>query len=385
MASTSLPSRLLEPAPGLTRREHKIKSKDGTEISLWRIASSASPEGTPQPALIYAHGGAFILRNIDISTVDLARFNTHLTHRLGPDALHTLGCVMLSVSYRLATESPFPAPAEDVCAAYEYAREHADDLGILADEICIMGVSAGGNLAWAATHMALDQGLPAPCGLMALYPMLDPDTTWGKFKLLVGLGATSILRRGWDKYLAGLSHVPEPQQKYARLLQLPREDLAKLPPPTSIRFCRCSARRPRDIFDRRTRDPISATTGETRDAASAHASPSSPATDGEERTISITMTLGGQHRMVAVAPSAAKLREVDALWAAEQSARRPEQWRDQGRPNPACTSGHSAHSLPPASSSSSSLSCPSLLWPVTLTRHAAYMALSRKAERIGTW
>ena len=230
MASTSPLSRLSEQAPSLTRQEHKITSIDGTEISLWRIASSANPEGMPQPALIYIHGGAFIFRNIDISTVDLATFNDHLIHRLGPDSLDPRGCVILYVSYRLATKSPFPAPVEDVGAAYEYALQHADDLGILSDKICLVGVRAGGNLAWAAVHMALDKGLPAPCGLVAISPMLDPDATWDKHRAPIRLEARDNLRRGWETYLVRLSDVPKPLQKYARLLQLSREDLAKLPP-----------------------------------------------------------------------------------------------------------------------------------------------------------
>ncbi|KAH8761516.1 hypothetical protein F5883DRAFT_646977 [Diaporthe sp. PMI_573] len=43
-----------------------------------------------------------------------------------------------------------------------------------------MGISAGANLAWAATYIALDRGLPGLCGLVAIYPMLDPDTRWDK-------------------------------------------------------------------------------------------------------------------------------------------------------------------------------------------------------------
>ena len=158
------------------------------------------------------------------------KFNSTLVSRLGPDPLHEVGCVLLYVSYRIATEKPFPAPVEDVCAAYDYALTHADELGILEDRICIMGISAGANLAWAATSMAGDGGLPGPCGLVAIYPMLDPDTTWDKHEGDTQQQEKDTLRRGWDMYLSRLQGLPAEQQKYAKLLQLSPEDLDRLPP-----------------------------------------------------------------------------------------------------------------------------------------------------------
>ncbi|EWZ78226.1 hypothetical protein FOXG_14298 [Fusarium oxysporum f. sp. lycopersici 4287] len=224
-------SRLPESASGLTKQEYKITSADGIEVSLWRIATcSAGENSTRQPAMIYVHGGAFIFRNIDMKTVILDKFNNSLVSRLGLDPLHEAGCVLLYVSYRIATEKPFPAPAEDVYAAYKYTLTHAAELGILEDKICIMGVSAGANLAWVATHMALDRGLSGSCGLMAIYPMLDPDTTWNKHEGETRQDEKDTLRRGWDRYLSRLHGLPAEQQKYARLLLLSTKDLDRLPP-----------------------------------------------------------------------------------------------------------------------------------------------------------
>jgi acetyl esterase len=54
---------------------------------------------------------------------------------------------VLSVDYRLAPESPFPAAVEDAIFSLEWAVEHSGQLGIDVDRIALGGDSAGGNLA----------------------------------------------------------------------------------------------------------------------------------------------------------------------------------------------------------------------------------------------
>ncbi|KAJ6258157.1 hypothetical protein Dda_7074 [Drechslerella dactyloides] len=224
-------SRRLEPAQGLTRREYKIASRDGTEISLWRVSTYwADKSSMLQPSIIYVHGGAFVMSNTDIGAIDLDAFNKKLISRLGKDPLDELGCVLLYVSYRVATACPFPGPPEDVCAAYSYALANAADLGILKDKICMMGISAGGNLAWAGTHMALDEGLPGPCGLIAIYPMLDPQATWAEHKEDALQYKKDKLHDAWAVYRSKIQDCPKNVQKYADLLQLPADDLSRLPP-----------------------------------------------------------------------------------------------------------------------------------------------------------
>jgi acetyl esterase len=75
------------------------------------------------------------------------------------------GVHVLAVEYRKAPEHPFPAYVEDALAAFEWAREHAPELG--ADRVAVGGDSAGGNL---AATVALERD---PALALLIYPAVD--------------------------------------------------------------------------------------------------------------------------------------------------------------------------------------------------------------------
>lgn len=218
-----------ETATGLVTKEYTITTESKKKFSFWRVATSeAKPTDSPKPCMIWVHGGGFIERSFKMKDVLLESFNRDLISRLGDQPLDESGCVLLYVEYDLAQEAPFPAALEEVLATYKYAQEKSRDLGILWYKICMTGVSAGGNLAWAATHMAIDSGLYPPCGLMLFYPMLDPDTQWKDKQGEKSDEDMKFLNKGWDTYL-GESRKSGKRSKYTDLLKLPKEDLEKLP------------------------------------------------------------------------------------------------------------------------------------------------------------
>lgn len=57
------------------------------------------------------------------------------------------GYAFATMNYRLSGEAPFPAAINDVKAMVRYLKAHADELGIDANRIYVIGGSAGGNLA----------------------------------------------------------------------------------------------------------------------------------------------------------------------------------------------------------------------------------------------
>ncbi|KAG0010346.1 hypothetical protein BGZ80_001572 [Entomortierella chlamydospora] len=86
------------------------------------------------------------------------------------------GAKVLTIDYRLAPDSPFPAAVVDALAAYLYLLNPPIDSGIApvdSKNIVIMGDSAGGGLTFATMLAIRDAGLPVPGGIVGLSPWLD--------------------------------------------------------------------------------------------------------------------------------------------------------------------------------------------------------------------
>jgi acetyl esterase/lipase len=61
---------------------------------------------------------------------------------------HRAGAVVFAVDYRLAVEGvTYPVPHDDVVAAWRWAVDEAQRLGVEPRRIALGGASAGGNLA----------------------------------------------------------------------------------------------------------------------------------------------------------------------------------------------------------------------------------------------
>ncbi|MER8798905.1 alpha/beta hydrolase fold domain-containing protein, partial [Mesorhizobium sp. M0984] len=87
------------------------------------------------PALLYLHGGGWVIGNLD-SHDEICRWFANMA-----------ACVVVCPDYRLAPEHKFPAAIEDCRAAFAFMQSAADDLGIDAERIAVARDSAGGKLA----------------------------------------------------------------------------------------------------------------------------------------------------------------------------------------------------------------------------------------------
>lgn len=137
-----------------------------TDVAL-TIYRPRNASGT-LPCIFHIHGGGYVGGSV-------AQFEG-----LSRAAVAQLGCVMTSVEYRLAPETPFPGPVEDCYAALGYVFNNAKALGIDATRIGVMGESAGGGLAAALALLARDRGAYALAFQHLIYPMLDDRTVTAK-------------------------------------------------------------------------------------------------------------------------------------------------------------------------------------------------------------
>jgi acetyl esterase len=128
-------------------------------LRLYRPLGSAPAAALP--ALVYYHGGGWVIGDLD----------THDT--LCRELANHAGCAVVSVDYRLAPEHRFPAAVDDAIAATRWLHREARALHIDAERIAVGGDSAGGNLAAVVAIAARDAGdLPIVYQLL-IYPATD--------------------------------------------------------------------------------------------------------------------------------------------------------------------------------------------------------------------
>lgn len=149
-----------EPDESVVTEDHLAPGPEGAPAIRVRRYRPAGTTG-PLPGVYYIHGGAMVLGSIE--TEDAA----------ARALCRAVGCVVLSVDYRLAPEHPHPAPVEDCYAGLAWAAAHAQELEIDPARLAVYGGSAGGGLAAATALLARDRGGPALAYQMLVYPMLD--------------------------------------------------------------------------------------------------------------------------------------------------------------------------------------------------------------------
>jgi acetyl esterase len=127
----------------------------GREIPLrvFRFGGGKKPK-----AMIFFHGGGWVTGNIDTYTKICAIMARRTKHTL------------VSVDYRLAPENPFPAGLEDCFNVAKELFEKPYLLGCKAEDITLVGDSAGANLAAVVSLMARDRAAFWPKKQILIYP-----------------------------------------------------------------------------------------------------------------------------------------------------------------------------------------------------------------------
>lgn len=115
----------------------------------------------PAPAIVYFHGGGFVMGDLDSHDV--------ICRRLAAGSR----CRVLSIDYPLAPENRFPKAHEAAVAAWHWAVTRGDILGFDPDRIAVAGDSAGGNLAAFIAQEMNRTGGPMPAFQLLLYPLVQ--------------------------------------------------------------------------------------------------------------------------------------------------------------------------------------------------------------------
>jgi len=185
----------------------------GDDIAL-RIYTPVAAGGGALPALVYYHGGGWVIGDLD----------TH--DALCRSFANESGCKVIAVDYRLAPEHRFPAAVEDAFAAVRWVEANAADIGVDANRIAVAGDSAGGNLAAVVCQLARAERGPQIAFQLLIYPVTDTNTDTDSYRQF----ATGYFleREGMEWFLdhyAGGAERTDP-----RLAPLRAASLAGLPP-----------------------------------------------------------------------------------------------------------------------------------------------------------
>lgn len=110
------------------------------------------------PAVIYLHGGGYVVGGL------------HSHDDVCAEICHRTGQQVIAVDYRLSPEHLHPAAFDDVCAV----------LRAVPGPVVLVGDSAGGNLAAAASHALRGSGVQI-LGQVLIYPGLGGDVNKGSY------------------------------------------------------------------------------------------------------------------------------------------------------------------------------------------------------------
>lgn len=113
---------------------------------------------TPNPTLIYFHGGGWLIGSAEHSVLEVLPFLE-------------MGWTVVTVGYRLTHVAPAPAAVEDARCALRWAFENSKQYFIDPTQIVLLGSSAGGLLALTTGMLPPEAGLGRQCLADGPYPV----------------------------------------------------------------------------------------------------------------------------------------------------------------------------------------------------------------------
>jgi acetyl esterase/lipase len=120
---------------------------------------------TPQPTLVYFHGGFWAAGTKEGSLMSLIPWME-------------MGWNVVNVEYRLARVAPAPAAVEDCLCALRFLAAQAKTYNIDVNRMVTMGESAGGHLALTSAMIPESAGLDRQCASTTPVPAVAAAINW---------------------------------------------------------------------------------------------------------------------------------------------------------------------------------------------------------------
>ncbi len=180
----------LPPVEGVASEDKSVPGPKGDpEVRVRVYRPNEQP--SKLPALLWIHGGGYVMGDIEQDD------------RLMKQLVNRIGCVAVSVDYRLAPEHPFPAPVEDCYSALKWLFAHAAELKVDATRIAIGGASGGGGLCAGLALMARDRREVKVAFQLLIYPMIDDRNCTPAAHAITDprMWNRESNRQGWKAYL----------------------------------------------------------------------------------------------------------------------------------------------------------------------------------------
>lgn len=125
----------------------------------------------PGPAMVFYHGGGFVIGDLD----------THEPYCA--EAARALDIPVIAIDYRLAPEHPFPAAPDDCEAATRWIAGNPPELGRTVTGLITSGDSAGGNLTIVTTMALRDKPAAVPViAQFPIYPVVADHNDWQSYR-----------------------------------------------------------------------------------------------------------------------------------------------------------------------------------------------------------
>ena len=152
------------------------------------------------PALVFFHGGGWVLNFLDIYEPALRKIAKNGNF------------VIIAVDYQKAPEHSYPAPLDDCYATLKWVIENATELGVDLAAIGVGGDSAGGNLASSVALKASNEQLISLAFQLLIYPCNDYQMNYpSATNYSQGYGLTTqAMKWFWDQYLSKVEDQEDP-------------------------------------------------------------------------------------------------------------------------------------------------------------------------------